>query len=98
MLTKSVALSPRSTTAMLPHGSLMFGLVHVVATFPCGSSTIRQPAPLDEVVPSLLGVLPTITQPDLSIVIAVDRPTPPGQVFSSRGIVANRLICFVDGR
>ena len=91
MLTNSVALSPRSTTAMLPHGSLMFGVDHVDAILPCGSSTIRQPAPLVLVVPSLLGVLPTITQPDFSIVIAVDRPTPPGHAFRSRGIDAGRL-------
>ena len=69
----------------------------VDATLPCGSSTIRQPAPLVPVVPSLLGVLPTITQPDLSIVIAVERPMPPGHSFRSRGTVANTVICLVSG-
>jgi hypothetical protein len=40
-------------------------------------------------VPSLLGVLPTMTQPLLSTVIAVDRPTPPGHSFRSCGTLAN---------
>ena len=75
----------------------MFGLTIVDATLPCESSTIRQPAPLVPVVPSLLGVLPMITQPDLSIVIAVERPMPPGHSFRSRGTVAKSVSSFVSG-
>src|SRR6516164_6600080 len=78
MLTKRVAVEPWSTTAIFPHGPSMFGPAHAVASRPLASSTSRQPLLLVRVVPSLLGVLPTMTQPALSIVIAVVSPTPPG--------------------
>ena len=78
MLTNSVAVEPLSITAMLPHGPLMFGPAQTSASWPLASSTSRQPSPLVRVVPSVLGVLPTITQPLFSMVIAVVRPTPPG--------------------
>src|ERR1700728_279983 len=97
MLTNSVALDPRSITAILPHGPLMLGPVHTVASWPLASSTIRQPAPLVAVVPSVLGVLPTMTQPLLSIVIAVVRPTPPGHCARFCGNLAKVKVFFVDG-
>ena len=97
MLTKIEAVVPLSLTAMLPQGPLMSGPDQTSTSLPLGSSTIRQPSPLVRVVPSSLGVLPTITQPDFSIVIAVVRPTPPGQRGSWRGNAANSFIFFVAG-
>ena len=85
MLTNRVAVVTRSTTAMLPQGSLMVGPDHAATRWPFGSSTSRQPGPLVAVVPSRLGVLPTMTQPDRSMVIAVDSPTPPGHCGSDCG-------------
>ena len=82
MLTNSVAVVPLSTTAMLPQGPLMSGPAQVSTSWPLASSTSRQPLPLVRVVPSLLGVLPTITQPLFSMVIAVVSPTPPGHCGS----------------
>ena len=97
LLTNSVAVAPLSITAMLPQGPLMFGPAMVPATLPCASSTIRQPWPLVFVVPSWLGRLPTMTQPDFSMVIAVVRPTPPGHCGRLRGIAANRSSCLRRG-
>ncbi len=71
--------------------------VMVPATLPAESSTIRQPRPKVFVVPSVLGALPTITQPDFSITIAVERPTPPGQPSRVCGKVAKVVICWVAG-
>ena len=65
MLIKRVALVPLSIVAMFPQGPLMFGPVQTAASWPFGSSTKRQPCPLVRVVPSWLGVLPTMTQPAL---------------------------------
>jgi hypothetical protein len=52
-------------------------LASVPATLPYQSSARKQLGPLTAVVPSLLGRLPTITQPEVSIVIAVVSPTLP---------------------
>ena len=90
MLINSVAVEPLSTTAMLPQGSLMVGPDQAATSLPSGSSTSMQPSPLVAVVPSVLGVLPTITQPVSSIVIAVVSPTPPGHAASWCGRRANR--------
>ena len=85
-------------TAILPQGPLILGPVHTVAGLPLLSKTIRQPGPLVVVVPSLLGVLPTITQPLLSIVIAVaSSPTPPGHCARSCGSFAKVKVFRVDG-
>ena len=90
MLTNRVAVAPLSITAMSPHGSTMFAPFQTAATAPLGSSTSRQPSPLVAVVPSLLGVLPTMIQPVFSMVIAVLRPTPPGTLGSDCGSLATR--------
>ena len=92
MLTNSVAVAPLSMTAMLPQGPLMFGPDQTVASWPLASNTSRQPAPLVAVVPSVLGVLPTITQPLFSIVIAVVRPMPPGHCGRFCGSLANSVV------
>ena len=68
----------------------MFGPFQAATKAPLGSSTRRQPSPLVAVVPSLLGVLPTIIQPVFSMVIAVLRPTPPGQSGRDWGSFASR--------
>ena len=90
MLTNSVALSPRSITAMSPQGSLIVGPLHAVTSLPDASSTARQPGPFVDVVPSRLGALPTITQPDFSTAIAAVSPTPPGQFGIVWGSRANK--------
>ena len=82
---------------MLPQGMLIASLAMTLATLPLASSTMRQPGPLVPVVPSALGALPTITQPDLSIVIAVVRPTPPGHPARLRGSEAKVVSFFVVG-
>src|SRR5271170_5863768 len=97
MLTNSVAVEPRSITAILPQGSLMLGPVQTVASWPLLSNTIRQPGPLVPVVPSLLGVLPTMIQPLFSIVIAVVRPTPPGHCGNCLGNLAIIVVFLVVG-
>src|ERR1019366_518669 len=48
-------------------------------TWPQASRMIRQPAFAVAEVPSLVGRLPTMTQPLRSATRAVVRPTPPGQ-------------------
>ena len=45
----------------------------------------------------VLGALPTITQPDFSITMAVDRPTPPGQPGRLCGMVAKVVSLPVAG-
>src|SRR5271170_6500258 len=97
MLINKTALVPLSTVAMSPHGSLIVGPDHADTIFPLESSTIKQPSPLVAVVPSVLGVLPTITQPLLSMVMAVERPTPPGHCARCCGRLANGVIFLVVG-
>ena len=97
MLTNSVALSPLSIAAMLPHGALMLVLAQVSTSLPFASSTSKPPAPRVRVVPSVLGALPTMSQPLLSIIIAVLKPTPPGHAGKFCGSCANVVICFVAG-
>ena len=63
----------------------------VPATWPVGVSSIRQPAPAVSILPSVLGRLPTTTQPSLRTTIAVVNPTPPGQPVSVCGRAANTL-------
>ena len=53
--------------------------------------TIRQPACAVAAVPSVVGRLPTMTNPDFSATSAVVRPTPPGHPPSSDSDAA--LIC-----
>ena len=98
MLMNSVARSPWSITAILPQGPLMVGPDQVATWRPLASNTSMQPSPLVAVVPSVLGVLPTITQPLLSMAIAVLRPTPPGQSLSFCGTWANSFVSRVEGR
>src|SRR5271154_3633305 len=97
MLTNKVAVEPLSTTAMLPQGSLVCEPDHTVASCPLASKTSMQPGPLVAVVPSLLGVLPTITQPLLSTVIAVLRPTPPGHCGRFCGNLAKSVVEWLAG-
>src|SRR5271168_477604 len=97
MLTNKVAVAPLSTMAMLPQGSLICDPDHTVASWPLASNTSMQPGPLVAVVPSLLGVLPTITQPLLSTAIAVLRPMPPGHCGRFCGNLAKSVTDRVDG-
>ena len=98
MLTNSVAVAPLSTTAMLPPGIIDVRCpAKVLTTLPFGSSTSRQPGPLVPVVPSWLGVLPTMIQPVFSMVNAVDSPMPPGQDARWRGMVASVVSLRVLG-
>src|SRR5579883_910552 len=97
MLTNNVALSPLSITAMLPHGPLIWPPDQTVARLPLESNTSRQPAPLVAVVPSVLGVEPTIIQPLESMAIAVERPIPPGHCGRFCGSLAKRVVVLLDG-
>ena len=97
MLTNSVAFAPLSMTAILPHGPLICEPDQTVASLPFESNTRRQPGPLVAVVPSVLGVLPTITQPLLSIVMAVVRPMPPGHCGRFCGSLAKSDVDRVEG-
>src|SRR5271170_6703083 len=92
MLTNSVAVAPLSTTAMLPQGPLIRPPDQTVVSRPLESNTSRQPGPLVAVVPSVLGVEPTITQPVLSIVIAVVSPIPPGHCERFCDNLANSVV------
>src|SRR5215831_157337 len=97
LVTNSCANGPRLTEVM-SQGPLMPLPANVSRTRPWLSRTIRQPA--DEVAaePSLVGRLPTTTQPPRRIPSAVVRPTPPGQRPGSLDamILANKL-SFPDG-
>src|SRR5271170_1817826 len=97
MLTNSVAVAPLSTTAMLPQGPLIRPPDQTVVSRPLESNTSMQPGPLVAVVPSVLGVEPTITQPLLSMVMAVLKPMPPGHCGSLCGSLAKRDVALVDG-
>src|SRR5260370_31108496 len=82
LVTKSAALLPASET-VISQGPLMSEPVKVSTTLPLLSSTIRQPAPAVADVPSVVGKLPTITQPLCSTTSAVVKPTPPGHLPGS---------------
>jgi hypothetical protein len=97
MLTNKVALSPLSMTAMLPHGSLICPPDQTVVSLPSESNTSRQPGPFVLVVPSVLGVDPTMSQPLDSIAMAVESPTPPGHCERFCGSLANGLVARVSG-
>src|ERR1700722_3638652 len=97
MLTNSVAFAPLSIRAILPHGPLICEPDQMVVRRPLESNTKRQPLPLVAVVPSVLGGLPTITQPLLNMVIAVVRPMPPGHCGRACGSLANRVVDRVEG-
>jgi hypothetical protein len=97
LLTKIVAVVPLSIVAILPQGMLINGPFSTLAILPLESNTIRQPSPRVLVVPSELGALPTMTQPDFSIVMAVVKPTPPGHCGRLRGIIANCVNFLVVG-
>src|SRR5215471_13238815 len=92
LVTNSCEAGPRLTEVM-SQGPLMPLPANVSRTRPWLSRTIRQPA--DEVAaePSLVGRLPTTTQPPGRISSAVVRPTPPGQLPGSLAatILANTL-------
>src|SRR5215471_3780751 len=92
LVTNSCEAGPRLTEVM-SQGPLMPLPANVSRTRPWLSRTIRQPA--DEVAaePSLVGRLPTTTQPPGRISSAVVRPTPPGQEPGSLAatILANTL-------
>ena len=77
LVTKRVAMPPRST-AVMSHGPLIGGPDTVSTTFPIGSRTSRQPACMVADVPSLVGRLPTTTQPLRRATSAVVSPIPPG--------------------
>src|SRR6516165_373885 len=82
LLTNSSARGPLLAEVM-SQGPLMPLPANVSRTRPWLSRTIRQPA--DEVAaePSLVGRLPTTTQPPRRITSAVVRPTPPGHLPGS---------------
>ena len=97
MLTNSVAVAPLSIEAILPQGPLMFVPVQVATNWPLASRTSREPSPLVRVVPSVLGMLPTISHPLLSIVIAVVKPMPTGFCGKRDGSSASSEIFLVTG-
>src|SRR5437588_3261683 len=78
LVTKRSAWLP-SSSAVISHGPLIGEPANVSATSPVLSTTIKQPALTVAEVPSVVGTLPTITQPLCSTASAVVRPTPPGQ-------------------
>ena len=87
----------------MSHGPLISLLVIVSRTRPRLSSTSRQPAFAVAAVPSVVGRLPTTTQPEDSTDSAVVSPIPPGHRPGSRAALmpANRavmpvgLICMI---
>src|SRR5262249_6591459 len=78
LLTNSWAREPLLAAAM-SHGPLIPCPANVSRTRPMLSRTIRQPALAVAAMPSVVGRLPTTTQPPWRISSAVVRPTPPGQ-------------------
>src|SRR5438105_10201367 len=78
LVTNSAAVSPPSK-AVISHGPLICEPAKVSTTLPQLLSTIKQPACAVADVPSLVGKLPTMTQPRCSTTSAVVSPTPPGQ-------------------
>src|SRR5215469_12743811 len=77
LVTNSVAVLPASS-AVISHGPLM-GAPEIVSTaLPEESRTIRHPACMVAELPSLVGRLPTMTNPPRSATRAVVRPRPPG--------------------
>ena len=57
---------------MLPHGPLILVLAQVATSLQLASNTSKPPAPFVRVVPSMLGVLPTMIQPLFNMIIAVE--------------------------
>src|SRR4029077_16884517 len=82
LVTNSSANGPRVASPM-SQGPLMPWPDKVSRTWPHLSRTIRQPADEVAAVPSLVGRLPTTTQPPRRISRAVVRPTPPGHLPGS---------------
>ncbi len=82
LVTNSSANGPRVASAM-SQGPLMPLPESVSRTRPRLSRTIRQPADAVAAEPSLVGRLPTTTQPPRRISSAVVRPTPPGHLPGS---------------
>ena len=82
------------SSAVMSHGPLIPSPEIVSTTVPLLLSTKRHPACAVAAVPSAVGRLPTITQPDLSTTKAVVKPTPPGHGPGSfvASICANNLI------
>ena len=97
MLTNSVAVDAVVDHRHVAPRAVDVGPDQTAASLPLASNTSRQPSPLVAVVPSVLGVLPTMTQPLLSMVIAVVRPTPPGHCGSCCGSSANNEVVWVAG-
>src|SRR3984957_9646672 len=77
-LVKNNSVMGPALTEVMSHGPLMAPPEKVSTTCPELLSTRRQPDPA-MVLPSLVGRLPTTTQPPGRIDKAVVRPTPPGQ-------------------
>ena len=75
----------------------MFVSAQTFTNWPFESRTIKPPTPLVRVVPSVLGVLPTITHPLFNIPMAVLNPTPPGHPGSFWGSCANNVTFLVCG-
>src|SRR5262249_28366461 len=97
LLTNSTATLPALMVAM-SQGPLMPWPAMVLATCPMLLMTSRQPAFAVALVPSVVGRLPTTTQPPGRIPSAVVRPTPPGHRPGSvdASICAN-TVCFRPG-
>src|SRR4029077_270760 len=77
LVKKSAAVVPPSRT-VASHGPLILPPENVSTACPVLFSTSRQPACAVAAVPSVVGRLPTITQPACNATDAVVRPTPPG--------------------
>src|SRR6266853_5540694 len=78
LVTKRDALEPPSSAAM-SQGPLISDPKKVSTTLPWLSNTSKHPACAVAAVPSVVGKLPTTTQPLLSATKAVVKPIPPGQ-------------------
>src|SRR5664279_3289257 len=78
LLTKSVAVAPPSP-AVMSQGPATGGPATVCRTRPLASRASRQPALAVAAIPSVVGRLPTTTQPERSATSAVVSPMPPGQ-------------------
>src|ERR1700733_3510967 len=78
LVTYSVVKKPWST-AVMSHGPLIGPPAIVSTTWPRLFNTIRHPARAVSDIPSVVGRLPTITNPLRGTARAVVSPTPPGQ-------------------
>src|SRR5215468_4737848 len=97
LLTNSAASEPPLTVAM-SQGPLMPCPAMVSATCPLLLTTSRHPACAVAPVPSVVGRLPTTTQPPGRIPRAVVRPTPPGhRPGSEEASICANSVCWPPG-